>query len=136
MAVWCLHSGSANSAPSQISRVFAELDRLDPRSRFSIFWDPLPCHLQNGADITDYIIHYSLVTDGPGEARTISTANNQSVTCSQEPIGPYKCYMSSLFFTNERYTFQVAARNSFGVGPFSVPVTATAAATLHSQGTV
>ena len=123
------HAGSSNSpqAPSQVSHVVAEMDVLDQlKSRLSISWDPIPCHLQNSADITDYIILYNLTSTN--ETRSISTSNDR-LNCSQEPVGPYRCYlMSSLLLEDQMYTFQVAAMNRYGVGPFSDPVKAT----LHS----
>ena len=122
-----MHAGTLNTAPSQVSGVQALQDPLDPlKSRLSISWDPLPCHLQNGADVTSYVIKYSLT--GTNETRSISTYR---LNCSQEPVGPYRCYLtSSLLLEDQMYTFQVAARNGYGVGPFSDPVNAT----LHSKG--
>ena len=60
--------GSMSSPPAQISQVLAQMDRLNPKSRLSISWDPLPCHLQNGGDV-GYIIQYSLADDS--EVRTL-----------------------------------------------------------------
>ena len=124
-----MHAGSSNSprAPSQVSHVVAEMDTLNTlNSRLSISWDPLPCHLQNGADITDYIIQYSLTSTN--ETRSISTSDDR-LSCKQEPVGPYGCYLtSSLLLEDQMYTFQVAAMNGYGVGPFNDPVKAM----LHS----
>ena len=121
-----MYAGSSNSprAPSQVSHVFVETDELNTlTSRLSIYWDPLPCHLQNGADITDYIIQYSLTSTN--ETRSISTSDDR-LSCKQEPVGPYRCYLtSSLLLENQMYTFQIAAVNGYGVGPFSDPVNAT-----------
>ena len=121
-----MHAGSSNS-PSQISDVVAEMDELNTTNlQLSISWDPLPCHLQNGADITDYIIQYNLTSTN--ETRSISTSDDR-LSCRQEPVGPYRCYLtSSLLLEDQMYTFQVAAMNGYGVGPFSDPVKAT----LHS----
>ena len=106
-----------NSTPSQLSRVCAGLDF---QIRFNISWDPLPCHLQNGADITGYIIQYS-PTSG-GEAQNVSSTQ---MTCGQESGGPYRCIIAgSLFNPFQMYTFQVAAINDYGIGPFSDPVLA------------
>ena len=83
----------------------------------NIFWDILPCHLQNGADITGYIIQFS-PTSG-GEAQNISSSDSQ-VDCGVESGGRYSCLLpSSLFTTDVPYSFQVAAVNSYGTGPFS-----------------
>ena len=116
-------------APSQVSHVVAEMDTLDQlKSRLGISWDPIACHLQNSADITDYIILYNLTSTN--ELRSISTSDDR-LSCRQEPVGPYRCYLtSSLLLEDQMYTFQVAAMNGYGVGPFSDPVNVT----LHSKG--
>ena len=120
--------GPVSSVPSQLSRVCAGLNTLDSQRRFNLSWNPLPCHLQNGADITGYIIQYSLTSGG--EERNISSSDHH-LLCYQESGGPYRCLVpSSLFSTSQTYMFQVAAINSFGVGPFSGPVNAM----LSSQG--
>ena len=86
-------------------------------SKQNISWDLLPCHLQNGADITGYIIQYS-PTSG-GEARNISSSDSR-VDCGVESGGNYRCLLaSSLFTIGVSYSFQVAAVNSYGTGPFS-----------------
>ena len=114
------------SVPSQLSRVCAGSDVFV--GKVNISWDRLPCHLQNGADITGYIIQYS-PTSG-GEAQNVSSAQ---MICDQESGGPYRCLIAgSLFIPTQTYTFQVAAINSYGVGPFSDPVDATQV----SQGTI
>ena len=126
-----IYAGSSNSprAPSQVSHVVAEMDTLDQlKSRLSISWDPIPCHLQNGADITDYIIQYSLTSTS--EVKSISTSDDR-LSCRQQPVGPYSCYFtSSLLLEDQLYTFQVAARNGYGVGPFGSAIRAT----LYSKG--
>lgn len=54
------------------------------------------------------------------------------LNCNQEPVSLHRCYLTnSLLLENVLYSFQVAAVNGFGVGPFSDPVNAT----LFSQGT-
>ena len=53
------------------------------------------------------------------------------MTCGQESGGPYRCLLAgSLFIPFQTYTFQVAAVNSHGVGPFSSPLSAM----LYTQG--
>ena len=97
-----MHAGSSNSprAPSQVSHVVAEMDTLNtPNSRLSISWDPLPCHLQNGADITDYIIQYNLTSTN--ETRSISTSDDR-LSCKQEPVGPYRCHLTSSLHASGR----------------------------------
>ena len=110
--------------------MYAEIDVLDPKSQLSISWDPLPCHLQHGSDVTGYILQYSLA--GTTEMRSIklNISADDRLSCRQEPVGPYRCYLtSSLLLEDQLYTFQVAAVNRYGIGPFSDPVNAT----LHSQ---
>ena len=93
------------------------------QGRVNISWDPLPCHLQNGADITGtgYIIQYTSLTTGV--PRNISISDT-GVDCLQESGGPYSCVVApGLYFTSRvTYSFQVAAQNSYGVGSFSNPV--------------
>ena len=109
--------------PSQTLSVSIGLDIFDHNSRLSISWDPLPSLNQNNAHNISYIIRYSIT--GIDEVRTISTSDDR-LSCSQEPVGPYRCYLtSSLLLEDEMYTFQVAAMNGYGVGPFSDPVNAT-----------
>ena len=56
--------------------------------------------------------------------RSISTSDDR-LSCRQEPIGPFRCYITPLLFKeNQMYTFQVAAVNVHGVGPFSNTVSA------------
>ena len=116
------------SIPSKIPQVFAGPDVLDPNARLSISWDPIPCRFQNGADISDYIIQYRLATIN--ETRTISVSDDR-LDCIQHPIGPYRCYLTHiLFIEGQTYILQVAAVNTYGIGPYSDPINAT----LHSQG--
>ena len=93
------------------------------QSKLNIFWDLLPCHLQNGADITDYIIQYSRTSGG--EARNISSLDNQLI-CEVDGGRYQQCLslatVTMLFIYGTSYTFQVAAVNSNGVGPFSDPI--------------
>ena len=95
------------------------------QGRVNISWDPLPCHLQNGADVTDtdYIIQYTSLTTGV--PRNISVSDT-GVDCLQESGGPYSCVVApGLRFTSGiTYSFQVAAQNIYGVGSFSNPVIA------------
>ena len=112
------------SPPSKLSRVcigpstYPEDHRQD---KFNISWDPLPCHLQNGADISSYTIQYTRLSTGV--ATTISNLHD-NLQCVQEPGGPFSCRVAnSLFSFNEMYSFKVASRNNFGESPFSNPVT-------------
>ena len=118
------------SVPSKISQVFVGPDVLDPKARLSISWDPLPCHLQNGADISEHIIQYRLANII--ETQTIY-ASDDRLECVEQPIGPYKCYLTNkLLLEDETYILKVAAMNIYGIGPFSDPVNTT----LYSQGIV
>ena len=61
---------------------------------------------------------------GSNEVRSISTSDDR-LSCTQEPVGPYRCYFtSSLLLEDQMYTFQVAAVNGYRVGPFSSIVSA------------
>ena len=87
------------------------------QGKVNISWDPLPCHLQNGADVTVYNIQY---TQLPAGGPNIIVSTDSRVECRQESGGPYSCLAaSSLFISRVTYSFQVAARNSFGIGSFS-----------------
>ena len=91
--------------------------------RVNISWDTLPCHLQNGADITGYIIQYTSLSTGV--ARRIPSSS-QSVQCYQEFGDLHSCVAAfSIFPHNQAYGIQVAAQNNFGEGPFSDPINAT-----------
>ena len=116
--------GSSMSLPSKLSRVCIGPSTLleDQRQgRFNISWDPLPCHLQNGTGISGYTIQYTRLSISI--ATTISNCH-ASLQCAQELGGPYSCQVTSVLFnSNEMYSFQVAARNKFGDGSFSDPIT-------------
>ena len=101
---------------------------------FNISWDPLSCHLQNGADISGYIILYTQLATGVA----IRTSNRHAgFLCGQESGGPYSCRVAnSLFRLNQTYSFQIAARNSHGGGSFSDPVSVESIPIPISQGIV
>ena len=129
--------GSSMSPPPKLPRICVGLSTLPedlPQGRVNISWDPLPCHLQNGADISGYTIQYSPLPNG--EATTISNRHG-SFLCGQESGGPYSCRVSStLFRLNQMYSFQVAAQNSHGDGSFSDPVSVESIPIPISQGIV
>ena len=108
--------------PSQLKRVcVGPPTSPQHQGRVNISWDPLPCHLQNGADISGYIIQYTHLPNG---ASTNISSSGGRVICRQEPDGPYSCVArASLFIAGVVYSFQVAIKNSHGVGSFSDPVT-------------
>ena len=88
--------------------------------RVNISWDPLPCHLQNGADINGYIINYTRLLTGV--TKQIASSHN-SVNCSQEVGGPYSCLVAeSLLHSHHSYGIQIAAQNNYGDGSFSDPI--------------
>ena len=93
------------------------------QNKLNIIWDLLPCHLQNGADITGYIIQYSRTSGG--ETQNISSLDNQ-LTCKGYGDHYQQCLslttVTMLFTSGSSHTFQVAAVNSNGVGPFSDPI--------------
>ena len=107
-------------SPSQLPRVcVGRPTSLQNRTqgKVNISWDPLPCHLQNGADVTVYNIQYTRL---PAGEPNIIVSTDSKVECHQEPGGPYSCLAASSFFIpHVTYSFQVAAQNSFGVGSYS-----------------
>ena len=109
--------GKKRSHPSHLLRVCVG---LSISGKLNISWDPLPCHLQNGFDVMDYIIQYIRLSTGL--ANNISNSDRK-LECRQEPSGPYACLASSsLFIPGETYSFQVAAQSIRGVGSFSNPI--------------
>ena len=64
------------------------------QGKLNISWDPLPCHLQNGADVRVYNIQY---TQLPGGGSNIVFSTDSKVECRQEPGGPYSCLVASIF---------------------------------------
>ena len=108
------------ASPSQLPRVCvgpptSPADQT--QGKLNISWDPLPCYLQNGADVRFYNIQY---TQLPGGGPNIIVSTDSRMECHQEPGGPYSCLAaSSLFILRVTYSFQVAAQNSFGVGSYS-----------------
>ena len=114
------------SAPAQIIRVCAGPELLSTQQgRVNISWDVLPCHLTNGADISGYIIQYSRQS---GDERNISTLDivlKEACRPSYNYDHRYSCLLSEsprLLQRGVNYIFRVAARNGYGVGPFSDPV--------------
>ena len=116
-----VYIGSKRAPSSQLLRVCVGPPSSPAyQGRVNISWDPLPCHLQNGADVTGYIIQYIHLSTG--EATNISSSSTRLI-CRQETGGPYSCVVpASSFIVNVAYNFRVAARNNFGVSSFSNPV--------------
>ena len=107
------------STPPQLSRVC-----LDPQpyGQLNMSWEIFPCHLQNGADITYYVLQSNRTLDG--YVKNTSTRNNPELRrkCGVWTGGHYICSMpaTNLFASPFVYSFQVAAVNSYGeLGPFS-----------------
>lgn len=121
--------GTQNSAPSQLLSVCVRAEVMQ-HGIVIIFWDPFPCHLQNGADITDYIIQYRRTSGG--EARNYFTGSDESETgvdpehliCDEVSTLTKIRYRCLLPIPESSYIFQIAAINRFGVGPLSDPVIA------------
>ena len=118
--------GSMRSPPAILPRVcVGPSTSPQHQGRVNISWDLLPCHLQNGADVTsrDYIIHYT--PKSTNVTRRIISFHSD-VQCSQEVGGLYSCMVAeSLIPSNQAYSIQVAAMNFFGEGSFSDPVNVT-----------
>ena len=117
-----LHAlGSMSSPPAVLPRVCVGPSRLlQHEGRVNISWDPLPCHLQNGADVTSYTIQYT--PKSTGIAAKISSFRSD-VECSQEVSGLYSCVVAeSLIPSNQAYSIQVAAQNNYCEGSLSDPI--------------
>ena len=120
----CFHLGTLkrSSPPSQVPRVCVGPSLY--RGQSNISWDPLPCHLQNGADIldNDYIVQYTHLSTGVA-ANISSSRTDTRLECHQESDGRHSCLpRASLFTFGETYSFQVAAQNINGFGSFSTSV--------------
>ena len=122
--------GSKRAPPSQLLRVcVGPPPSREYLGRHNISWDLLPCHLQNGADVTGYIIQYTRLSTG---VETNISSSSRSLICPRESGGPSSCLApASIFIVNMSYSFRVAAQNNFGVGSFSNPVILT----VSSPGT-
>jgi hypothetical protein len=118
--------GSMRSPPAILPRVcIGPSTSPQHQGRVNISWDPLPCHLQNGADVTinNYFILYTRLSTGV--ARRIFSFHSD-IECSTEVSGLYSCVVAeSLIPSNQAYSIQVAARNNYGEGPFSDPINVT-----------
>ena len=113
--------GSVRSPPAILPRVcVGQSTSPQDQGRVNISWDPLPCHLQNGADVTSYIIQYTRLSTGV----TIRISSFFSdVQCSQEVGDLYSCVVAeSRIPSNQAHSIQVAAVNINGDGLFSNPV--------------
>ena len=114
--------------PSQLQRVCVGPPTSSAQQtlrRLNISWDPLSCHLQNGANITSYTIQYTRLPNG---TPSNISSHDSRLECRQVADGPYSCLAyASLFITTpgEIYRFQVAAQSVRGIGSFSNPVTFT-----------
>ena len=116
--------GSVKSPPAIIPRVcVGPSTSPQHQGRVNISWDPLPCRLQNGADVTSYTIQYTSLSTGVA-ARI--TSSHSSVNCSEEVDGLYSCVVAeSPIPGNQAYSIQVAAVNNYGEGSFSNPISVT-----------
>jgi hypothetical protein len=110
-----------SSPPAILHRVCVGPSTLPQhQGRVNVSWDPLPCHLQNGADVTDnnYIINYTPLSTGV----TIRISSGR-MECSQEVGGLYSCAINLKQL--ETYSIQVAAMNNYDEGSFSDPINVT-----------
>ena len=93
----------------------------------NISWDPLPCRLQKGVNITGYIIQYSHIPTENSYNITVSA----QLSCILDPVSVCSYPINSTFTNERNVIIQVAAMNSRGqVGPFSDSLNAT----LNSEG--
>ena len=113
--------GSMRSPPATLPRVcVGPSTSPQHQGRVNISWDPLPCHLQNGADISFYIMQYIRL---PNSVAIKITRSHHGVNCNQEVGGLYSCVVAeSRIPNNQAYSFQVAAVNNYGEGSFSDPI--------------
>ena len=127
-------TGSAGP-PSKLQQICVEHLSGD-HTRLNISWEPLPCHLQNGANITSYNIRYRLASDSGDRVQTLSSVSKR-FDCRQEPGGPYRCLTkiltdSTRLMQNKKYIFQVAVVNNQLNGSYSDPVSATPGGPIHN----
>ena len=73
----------------------------------TVQWGPVDCIHRNG-DITGYSVQYGEM--GSGSTQTVNVTGETSTTISE-------------LSTSTSHTYQVAARNSAGLGPYSSPQT-------------
>ena len=112
--------GSMRSPPSMLPRVCVGPSSSPHQGRVNISWDPLPCHLQNVADINGYTIQYTHLSTG---MTTQIYSFHEDVQCSQEVGSPYSCVVAeSPIPSNQAYSFRVAVHNDYGHGSFSDPI--------------
>ena len=111
--------GSERSPPAILPKVcVGPSTSPQHQGRVSISWDSLPCHLQNGADVTSYIIQYTRLSTGV--VIKISSFH-RDVNCRQEVGGLYSCVVAELLIpSNQAYSIQVAAQNRYGEGSFMI----------------
>ena len=113
--------GSERSPPQVLPQVcVGPSTSPEHRTRVNISWNLLPCHLQNGADITSYIILYTRLSTN---VTTRISSSSRNVECSPEFGGLYSCVVATLLIPNDQaFSIQVAARNNNGDGSFSDPM--------------
>ena len=113
--------GSMRSPPAVLPRVCVAPSTLTQHlGRVNISWDPLPCHLQNGADTSGYIINYTPLSTG---VTTRISSSDSGVECNQGFGDLYSCVVAELLIpNNQSYCIQVAAQNRHGNGSFSSPI--------------
>ena len=110
------------SPPPVLSRVCVGPSTVPKHlSKVNISWDLLPCHLQNGADITNYIIQYTRWTTNV--TTRISSSSGSTMECFQEFGDLYSCVVATLLIPSDQaFSIQVAAQSDNGEGSFSDPI--------------
>ena len=113
--------GSRRSPPPVLPQVCVGLSTLpEHHGKVNISWNLIPCLLQNGADISGYIILYTHLSTG---VTTRISSSSGYAECSPEFGGLYSCVVVTLLIPNDQaFSIQVAAQNNNGDGSFSDPI--------------
>ena len=91
-------------------------------SSITVQWGPVNCIQRNG-DITGYSVRYGAQGDGNTQTVSVSGGNTTKITISG-------------LHSSTVYAIEVAAVNSAGIGPYSVPSTETTDGMFHCTSLV